>query len=162
MQLLLIRHGIAVERGTPGISDEDRPLTPEGEKKFRKAAQGLVRLLDPPDALLSSPLPRAHRTAEIAAEAWGGLPVKTVPALAGGSFADIEAALGAYGGDTTVAVVGHEPDLSSALARVLGSREGERLEFRKGGAALVDLAGRLSDGGTLLWFLSPKVLRELA
>ena len=39
MQLLLIRHGIAIERGTPGISDEDRPLTPEGEKKFRKAAQ---------------------------------------------------------------------------------------------------------------------------
>ena len=40
MQLLIIRHAIAVPRGTPGIPDEDRPLTPEGEQKFREARRG--------------------------------------------------------------------------------------------------------------------------
>ena len=29
MRLLIVRHAVAVERGTPGIADDDRPLTPE-------------------------------------------------------------------------------------------------------------------------------------
>ena len=67
MQLLIIRHAIAVPRGTPGIPDEDRPLTPEGEQKFREAAEGLAKLVDRPDALLTSPWLRAKQTAAIAA-----------------------------------------------------------------------------------------------
>src|SRR5712691_2564228 len=72
MRLLFIRHAIAVPRGTPGIPDDERPLTPDGEKRFRKAARGLARIAAPPEILLTSPLPRARKTAEIAAQAWGG------------------------------------------------------------------------------------------
>jgi phosphohistidine phosphatase len=60
-----------------------------------------------------------------------------------------------------VAVVGHEPHLSDLLARLLGSRHDDRLAFKKGGAALVDVPGRLAGGGQLVWFLPPKVLRKL-
>jgi phosphohistidine phosphatase SixA len=35
MKLLLVRHPVAVPRGTPGVSDDERPLTPEGEAEFR-------------------------------------------------------------------------------------------------------------------------------
>ena len=42
MELLIVRHAIAVEQGTPGVSDEERPLTPEGRTKFTKAARGLA------------------------------------------------------------------------------------------------------------------------
>ncbi|HSD65172.1 MAG TPA: histidine phosphatase family protein, partial [Vicinamibacteria bacterium] len=76
MQLLIIRHAIAAERGTPGIPDEERPLTPEGETKFREVAKGLARLVARPDALLTSPLLRARQTAAIAAEAWGRIEAK--------------------------------------------------------------------------------------
>jgi phosphohistidine phosphatase len=162
VKLLIVRHAIAVERGTPGIPDDERRLTPEGKKRFRKAARGLARLVPRPDALLTSPLPRARETAEIAARAWGRVPVKSVEALQGGDTAALEAALGSRGNDALVAIVGHEPHLSALLARLLDSRRADRVAFRKGGAALVEVPGPLTDGGHLLWFLPPKVLRQLA
>ena len=96
MQLLIVRHGIAVERGTPGIPDDDRPLTPEGEKKFKQAARGIARALDKPYAILTSPLPRAHRTAELLAEAFGGVTLTSTTALAEGSFEELSSQLGEY------------------------------------------------------------------
>ena len=161
MRLLILRHAVAVERGAPGIADDDRPLTPEGEKKFKKAARGLARIEPRPAAILSSPLPRAFRTAEIAAAAWGRLTPEKTPALVGGSLADLARAVAPHGPEATLALVGHEPHLSGLLAELLGSRSGEKLAFRKGGAALVEIAGELGAGGTLVWFLTPKLLREL-
>lgn len=161
MQLLIIRHAIAVDRGTPGIPDEERPLTPEGALKFREAAKSLARLVDRPDALLTSPWLRAKQTAAIAGGAWGQLEPKETAALASGSFEELAAVLDRYPDDATVAVVGHEPWVSALLARLLGTRHDDRLTFKKGGAALVDVPGRLAEGGSLAWFLPPKVLRRL-
>ena len=161
MQLLIIRHAIAVPRGTPGIPDEDRPLTPEGEEKFREAAKGLAKLVGRPDALLTSPWLRAKQTAAIAAAAWGRLEPEETAALASGSFEDQAAVLDEYPDDATVAVVGHEPWVSELLARLLGTRHDARLEFKKGGAALVDLPGRLAGGGSLVFYLPPRVLRKI-
>ena len=161
MRLIIIRHAIAVPHGTPGIRDEDRPLTSGGEEKFREAAQSLARLVERPDALLTSPWLRARQTAAMAAAAWGDIKPKDTAALASGSFDEQAAVLDRYPNDATVAVVGHEPWVSELLARLLGSRRNDRLEFKKGGAALVDVPGRLAEGGQLVWYLPPKVLRKL-
>ena len=161
MRLLIVRHAIAVDRGTPGIPDGDRPLTPEGEEKFREAAKGLAALVDRPQAILTSPWRRAKQTAAIAAAAWGEIEPKEEKAFAGGSFEDQAAVLDSYKEDATVAVVGHEPYVSDLLARLLGSRHDDRLTFKKGGAALVEVPGRLAGGGRLVFFLPPKVLRKL-
>jgi len=161
MRLLIVRHAIAVDRGTPGMKDADRPLTPEGILRFERAAAGLARVLPRPDALLTSPWKRARQTAEILASAFGRLKPVDTPALAGGSFEALARVLGAYPKDATVAVVGHEPWLSALLARLIGSSEDERLEFKKGGAALVELDGRIEEGGKLLAYLPPKLMRRL-
>jgi phosphohistidine phosphatase len=129
--------------------------------KFKEVARGLARLVDRPDALLTSPWLRAGQTAEIAAEAWGGVTPQKAEALAGGTFEEHVDALKAYPADALVAVVGHEPCVSALLARLLGTRHEDRLTFKKGGAALVDIPGRMTDGGQLVWFLPPKVLRKL-
>jgi len=63
VRLLIIRHAIAVDPETAGVDDAERPLTEEGSNKWRAAAQGLATILDPPDALLTSPLLRARQTA---------------------------------------------------------------------------------------------------
>ena len=162
MRLLIIRHATAVPRGTPDMPDDERPLTKRGERRFRQAAEGLARLMKRPDTLLSSPLPRALRTAEIAAKAWGKVEVEEEPALAGGNYNQVATALGRFPAESTVAIVGHEPDLSGLLGRLLGTSHGERLMFKKGGAALVDVPGPLSDGGTLVWYMPPRLLRRLA
>ena len=163
MELLIVRHAPAVERGTPGYEDDDtRPLTEEGEKKFRKAARGLARILPKPDVLLTSPLPRAHRTAELAADAWGGAGLSVAPPLAGGSIKEIAGLVAAHRAAALVALFGHEPDVSELLAHLLGSPRSERTAFKKGGACLVELgSGGLEGGGRLVWFLPPRILREL-
>jgi len=161
MRLIIIRHAIAVPRGTPDVPDDERTLTRRGRQRFRSAAAGLARLVKRPDFVLSSPLPRARETADIAAREWGKrVEVTEEAALAGGTVEEISKMLEGYPGDSTVAIVGHEPDLSELLARVLGTPHERRLTFKKGGAAMVELSGSALDGGGLIWYLPPRLLRE--
>jgi phosphohistidine phosphatase len=163
MKLLFIRHAAAVPRGTPGMTDGERPLTAEGEAEFRSAAGGLAWIVDPPEVLLSSPLVRARATAEIAARAFGRLEPRIEPALAHGTPESVLAALAAHKATATaIGVVGHEPLLSAVLARLLGAGDSNRVEFEKGGAALVDLPDGVLAAGRLVWFLEPRILRTLA
>jgi phosphohistidine phosphatase len=161
MTLIIIRHAIAVPAGTEGIADDERPLTKKGRRRFAKAARGLAQVCPRPDVLLTSPLPRAAETADIAAEAWTGPSPTPEPTLAHGSADDIIAMLARYAGDQRVVVVGHEPTMSTVLARIMGSPAGERFAFRKGGAAMVDVPGVPAEGGRLEWFMRPKLLRAL-
>jgi phosphohistidine phosphatase len=162
MKLLLIRHAAAVASGTPGIADAERPLTADGEAEFRSAAGGLAWIVDPPEVLLSSPLVRARTTADIAARAFGRLEPRIEPALAYGTPERVLTALAAHEATaTTIGVVGHEPLLSAVLARLLGAGDSNRVEFEKGGAALVDLPHGALGAGRLVWFLEPRILRTL-
>jgi phosphohistidine phosphatase len=161
VRLLIVRHAIALPRGTPGIADAARPLTPRGEKRFRSAARGLARVLPRPDAVLTSPWKRARQTATILAQAFGGVTPKDCPALAGGDFGALARALDGHRRAACVALVGHEPWLSELLARLLGGAAAEALEFRKGGVALVDVPGRLEKGGRLVAYLPPRLMRRL-
>src|SRR4051794_5211901 len=67
-ELFVVRHGIAVTRGTAEISDDDRPLTAKGRNRMRQIGRGLDHLGIKPDVIVSSPLPRAWETAEILAD----------------------------------------------------------------------------------------------
>jgi phosphohistidine phosphatase len=168
MKLLIIRHAIAVERDAAAVPDDERPLTPRGKRRFERAAEGLARIVDRPAVLLTSPLRRAVETAQIAAKAWGRIEPMQEPALAG---SDVDAMLAAAvvraressdgEENATVAVIGHEPSTSTLLARLIGGGRPERLEFRKGGAALVELPAAPAEGTRLIWYLPPRLLRTL-
>lgn len=59
MELLLVRHAIAVERNSKGyIDDRARPLTPEGRKRMAESAAGIAKLFTPAE-ILTSPVLRA-------------------------------------------------------------------------------------------------------
>ena len=45
--------------------------------------------------------------------------------------------------------------------RLVGTSNDERLTFKKGGAALVEVPGAVEEGGALLWYLTPRILRQL-
>jgi phosphohistidine phosphatase len=159
MRLLIIRHASAAPPDVPGAADADRPLTPRGRRRFKKAAQGLAEILSAPDLLLTSPLVRARQTARIAGKVWNLTPTEE-PLLAGGSPEALLAAIAAGPEDSVVALVGHEPDMSRLLSHLVGGH-GERLPFKKGGAALVALDGGAARGGQLIWFMPPRLLRAL-
>lgn len=59
--LWLMRHGHAVAAGAK--RDEDRPLSPEGEKQARCAGRAMERAGFRPDAIWHSPYVRAEQTA---------------------------------------------------------------------------------------------------
>jgi phosphohistidine phosphatase len=162
MKVLLVRHAPALARGTPGVLDAERPLTPSGRAKFSVAARGLARIVGRVDVLMTSPLTRARETAEIAAGAFVNVEPVIESALAGDRVDAIVAALATRPRESTVALVGHEPMLATLLAHLVGSPDGERFAFKKGGAALVDLPDGRASKGRLVWFLPPRVLRALA
>jgi phosphohistidine phosphatase len=159
MRVFIIRHAIATER-SPDVPDDSRPLTRRGRKRFRSTAKGLARLFPSPDHLLTSPLVRAKETARMAGEAWQVRPTAE-PALAGGSIAEVEAVLRRYDTGATIALVGHEPQVSELLAHLVGSTHADRLTFKKGGVAVVDLPAGPSGVGVLLAVLPPRVLRAV-
>lgn len=69
MNLCLMRHGLAVERGARGFEDDaHRPLTPKGRRLLRKISAAFHALEPDFDVILFSPLVRAHQTAEIVAK----------------------------------------------------------------------------------------------
>jgi phosphohistidine phosphatase len=162
VKLIIIRHAIAVARGTPDVPDDERPLTENGKRRFKEVARGLAQICGSPDVLLTSPLPRAAATADIAAKAWGGISPTSEPALARGGPDEIITVLSRNASEQRIALVGHEPMLSALLGRLLGSRTGDRFTLRKGGVAHLDLPGPPAEGGRLDWLVRPKILRALA
>ncbi len=159
----LLRHAIAVSREESQPPDDDRELTPDGRAKMEKASKGIVRILDRPDLIVTSPLIRARDTAEIVAVAWDDeVPVEeSVHLLPGGTFNALIAELGNASDASHVMLVGHEPDLSRIAARLLGST-GLRVGFKKGGLCTIEVASLpQTTPGTLLWLLTPRQLRQL-
>ena len=65
LELYLIRHGVAEERGDDWPDDSKRPLTPEGISRLRKAARGLSADRRSFDQIVSSPLVRTRQTADV-------------------------------------------------------------------------------------------------
>lgn len=137
MRLYLLRHGIAVPHGTPGIGDDERPLTPQGRRAMRVIARGLKRLGIRPDAIVSSPLPRARKTAEIVARRLrleGRLEFADAlrAGASGGSIADWLA----LRTDGSLMLVGHNPGLSDLINVLVAPGSSLPLcELRKGGIA---------------------------
>ncbi|MBK7329384.1 MAG: histidine phosphatase family protein [Dehalococcoidia bacterium] len=162
MQLCLIRHAIAVERGTAGyVDDRVRPLTPEGRKRMREAALGLKGLVSL-DAIATSPVLRARQTAEILEDLYK-VRVQTWDSLGNGSHHEVLTSCAATSLDA-LALVGHEPWMSELLSVLLtGDATLMSSVFRKGAAALVSTYGPPAPGnGTLEWLIQPGALRKLA
>lgn len=166
MRVYLIRHGIAVPRGSPGIIDDAaRELTADGIKKMRRAVRALVRLGVDLERIWSSPLIRARQTADILAEAFPEAgSVRSLRALAPEcNFDRILAILLKSGSLNEVALVGHEPDLGVLAGLLLTGRRVPLVEFKKGGAACIDLEPAVQPcRGRLVWLLTPRQLRLLS
>jgi phosphohistidine phosphatase len=111
------------------------------------------------DLVLFSPKVRARRTAELAAEQWNGAATELrehAPLAEGFDAAAARDALSSVGPDGRLLIVGHEPDLSTAVVELVG---GGRVDLKKGGLAVVRLAGV---GGELAVLMRPRELALIA
>ncbi|HEY7320947.1 MAG TPA: phosphohistidine phosphatase SixA [Candidatus Binatia bacterium] len=167
MNLYLLRHGIAVAADQSGEqSDGERPLTPKGIKRMRRAARGLSRLKIAFDAILTSPLVRARQTADIVAEALGlEAELKEISELTPESSVDrLLSGINRFHNSKHLLIVGHNPLLSDAFAFFAAGKKDMALdiELKKGGLCCIEVDGLPpSAPGTIQWLLTPKQLRLL-
>lgn len=165
MQLLVIRHAIAVERAEEATEAEDaeRPLTTRGRRRFKQGVRGLDRLGYTLDVVVHSPWRRAIETADLLGPLVDGDLAevrRASPNLVSPPRGDLFRELASLG--TKVAVVGHEPWLGELVALLTAGTAtlGESLLLKKGGVAVLD--GTIAPGGMrLLALLQPDVLRRI-
>jgi phosphohistidine phosphatase len=165
-ELYILRHGIAVEPGTPGILDDERTLTAKGQKRMHEIACGLRRLDLKLDRIVTSPLPRARETAEIVANELDAEDhLETAEILGTGSdTASIQTWLQERTEDRLM-IVGHNPSLSDLITLlVLGRRKtGPPIcDLKKGGIAALEPSASSPDRFELLWIATPRLIRRLA
>ena len=157
IKVYFLRHGKAESRAEWRGDDGDRPLTAEGEEAMRRVAEALRALDLGLDAIVTRPLARARRTAEIVADGLGlrGR-LEDDDRLAHGFDAQrLEQILAARAGAGAIMVVGHEPDFSATVAELIG---GGQIVMKKGGLARVDVTAPVTGGGELVWLLAPPLL----
>jgi phosphohistidine phosphatase len=161
-QLYLIRHGVAEDRGDAWPDDTKRPLTEDGIRKMKQAAQALARLEILFDVVVTSPLVRTRQTAEIVAAGQNPHPhlVASESLAPGSSVAAVLTDLEKHTKRARIAVVGHEPGIGELAAKLVGARH--PIPFKKGAICRIDVEGLPPAGpGDLRWFLPPRMLRAL-
>jgi phosphohistidine phosphatase len=167
VNLYLLRHGIAVEPGTPGYErDSERPLIPKGERRLRAAAAAMKKLGLSFDLILSSPFVRARQTAEIMAEE---LKLKKhirfsddlVPG--GNARALIHALNELKPAPENLLLAGHEPNLSRLISLLVSGGADAAIEMKKGGLCKLEI-GELCHGrcAQLAWLLTPAQMEWMA
>ena len=167
-EIYVLRHGIAVDPGTPGYADDSkRPLTKEGQKKMRRIARAMRSMELEFGLILSSPFLRAKETAEIVQKAYGGEkiplrfssklePCTPYPKL----IRELSPVLRKK---KSVLLVGHEPFLSGLISGLISGSSECRIELKKGGLCKISTDG-FTPGhrAQLEWLLTPSQLMRMS
>jgi phosphohistidine phosphatase len=170
MKVVLIRHGIAEApdpKAPDGKADAIRPLTRDGKKKMRHAAQGLREIVKKFDMIAYSPLERTAQTADIIASVYadhgGEVSMVKLPELAPGKKSALVLAwLQNQPPQSAIALVGHEPNLSRCAAMLAAGKERRMLEMKKGAACVIEFPEDIAAGrGIVRTLVQPGVLRAL-
>ena len=163
-ELLIVRHAIAFERDARRWPDDGaRPLTPEGRRRFERAAAGLAKAFPEVELLVTSPLKRARQTAQILTKVSGWPKAAERAELAPHTPVIETLASLRQPRISRLAIVGHEPHLSELIALCLASPPPAlRIEMKKGAVAVIGFKDALRAGaGVLQALLPPRVLRRM-
>lgn len=152
MKLYLLRHGKA-DWPNWDQPDDERPLTKEGKKEVAAVAKLLARLEITP-VILTSPLPRASQTAEIAGKHLNAK-VRVEPLLRPGFDSTRLAKILKTLPGKSLMVVGHEPDFTRTIFQLTGANT----KMSKAGVACIDLEIAPLQG-VLRWLVPQKFAKD--
>ena len=166
MNLYIVRHAIAVQRGTPGYDDDSqRPLTDKGRKKMKKIAKGLRQFGVEFDTILTSPYVRARDTAKILANEYGmeDKILFTDNLIPPGDFDQLINEINEKYNVNNLALVGHEPMLSQFMSFLMTGNADAAITLKKGGVCLLSADDlRQQHRANLQWLLTPAIMVELS
>ena len=160
--LLLIRHAQAEARGGAYPDDSRRPLVAKGHEQTTALVAAFGRMRLKLDRLYASPFVRAAQTAEpLSAHLRRGRAIGYLDSLADSDYGRLMTDIRDRHepGDSTIALVGHEPFLSELTSLLLcGERGRIDTAFRK--SAVLMLSGPLEPGEMTLEALVPMWLNK--
>ncbi|OGI19043.1 MAG: phosphohistidine phosphatase SixA [Candidatus Melainabacteria bacterium RIFCSPHIGHO2_02_FULL_34_12] len=159
-EIFILRHGHAEDNeGSTVKNDFDRKLTEEGKEKIRKISLFLNKLEEEIELVISSPYIRAKETAEILISNLTPKPNLKIEEFlsSGASCKEIVKGLMPYLSLKKVLLVGHAPDLSTFLGKLIGA---EHVKLKKGALAKIELNNSIELSGELAWLITPKVVKE--
>lgn len=163
LELYCIRHGLAGEAGSYA-NDNERPLTDEGKKKTRQVAKQLAELGLQFDLILTSPLVRAHQTADILIDVGLSETLEISADLVSG---DLDHWLTWFqqwqpGPARRLALVGHEPSLSRWAELLAFGRSHGALQLKKAGLIGLTVPDQTDPIGrsVLFWLTPPRLLLD--
>src|ERR1700686_2070326 len=161
MILYFLRHASAGDQVANPKKDEKRALDKEGIEQCGYLGRALAALDVQVDAIIASPLKRSTQTASLLGNELGYEGKLQIDAglRPQAGLADFRMLLEKYARMEAIMVVGHNPNLSQFLGAVISDSGCEAsLELKKGAVAKVEMR---SSSGTLLWCVTPKLLRTL-
>ena len=163
MDLYILRHGKAGQVSEKA-GDSNRKLTKAGRSEIRKVARWMKKKNLPINAVATSPLARASETAGIVAKSLDlkdGLEVWDELAP-GGDPDTICYHASQAGNDASVILVGHEPDVSDLVGRIITGGGTASLFIAKGGMAKIrNFSFHTKPSGELQWLLTPKQILDM-
>ena len=165
IELYLVRHAIAAERGPKYPDDRLRPLTPAGTKKFAESVPGLVEMdvvdrlrADEPAGARPRDGAAARRRARSPSRDRGGRSARArrpAPGRSSRRSRRTRSGIAASRSSGTSPI--------SASWRRGCSAPAARSSSRRARVCLIEVDGATPGGpGTLRWMLPPKALRALA
>ncbi len=155
MRIYLVRHGDA-EPAAAGAADAGRRLTAKGRRQSARVGAALRVLDDVPALVLTSPLPRARQTAELAVVAMADKrrrpPIRVLDRLAPGAYAgDVLDAIPT--GTRSVMLVGHQPALGALVGALIGGLHAPPIDLSKASLACLEAPGAPRPGAAALQYL---------
>lgn len=157
MDLFIVRHADAGDSAEWPGPDSERPLSLLGHRQARALGQALHRQGVRLGAVVSSPFVRARETAEDLLAAWGDTFAPSFSdLLASGMMRKRKLSQFLAGlGLSSLAIVGHDPDLPAYLGWLLGT-DPDHVPLAKGGTAYLHFDEEPAKGdGELIWMITP-------
>ncbi|MDE1829080.1 MAG: phosphohistidine phosphatase SixA [Thaumarchaeota archaeon] len=163
MDLFILRHGEAGRSSATIRDDSKRTLTVGGEKEIKEISKGVQDLGIEFDYIFTSPVLRAKQTAEIVSKiVTSKNQIKELDELKPeGNKLQLYNKLSNLKQDSSVLIVGHEPDLSELIGDAISNGEC-RIDLKKAGLARIRVTTILPKlKGELRWLLTPKHLKRI-
>ena len=167
MNLFILRHGEA-GKFSDG-NDFVRPLTDAGATDVTHMAEWLEDLGVKFDAIITSPLKRAHQTASIVSKIFNieNNLIKWEELRPGRNRIEFYQKLSSeqlFKQESDVLVVGHEPYLSSLIGEIISeANTSSHIVLKKAGLAKIRLTSQSAQTihGELEWLLTPDIMKNI-
>jgi len=161
MIIYFLRHASAGQHVANPKKDEKRALDETGIEQCGYMGRALAALDSQVDVIVSSPLKRAAQTASLVANEMGyeGKLLFDDGLRPEATFADFRKLLDKHAKQESIMVVGHNPNLSEFVGRLISETGCEAaVDLKKGAVARVETT---RNSGVLQWCITPRMVRSL-